>query len=166
VGPGSVAVLVGLIAVGAGTGATLAAFSDVTSNPSNTFSAAATFCASTGSQTVGATRDAWISQSSPAQNKGTDSALYVTSKSGNANERSLVYFSLPALPVGCSVTSATLRLYNESPVGGRSIQALRITAAWTENGVTWTNQPATTGTAAVSTYTEALLTLLNNPAEK
>jgi hypothetical protein len=73
------------------------------------------------------------------------------SKSGNAKERTLVYFALPALPAGCSVTSATLRLYNESPRGGRSIQALRITAAWTENAVTWTNQPTTTGAAAVST---------------
>jgi hypothetical protein len=44
-----------------------------------------------------------------------------------------------------------LRLYNEAPVAGRSIQALRITAAWTENGVTWSNQPATTGAAAAST---------------
>jgi hypothetical protein len=88
-------------------------------------------------------------QSSPSTNKGDDSALKVTSKSGNSNVRTLVGFSLPTdVPAGCAVQSATLRLHAGSAVDGRTLQVLRASAAWTEGGVTWSNQPSTTGTAA------------------
>jgi len=49
------------------------------------------------------------------------------------------------------VQSATLRLYAASWKNNRTLQALRINAAWTEGGVKWNNQPATTGTAATTT---------------
>ena len=55
------------------------------------------------------------------------------------------------MPSGCTLTGAQLRLYAASATTGRTLQALRINAAWTENGVTWTNQPATTGAAATTT---------------
>ena len=42
-------------------------------------------------------------------------------------------FTLPALPAGCAVTGATLRVYNGSPKSGRTIQALRVNASWTES---------------------------------
>jgi hypothetical protein len=71
----------------------------------------------------------------------------VVSKSGD-NARALFRFDLPAVPSACQVTGATLRLYAGSSTSGRTLQALRINAAWTEAGVTWGNQPATTGTAA------------------
>jgi hypothetical protein len=45
---------------------------------------------------------------------------------------------------------ATLRLYAGSYKEGRTIQALQLASAWTENGVTWANQPATTGAAATT----------------
>jgi hypothetical protein len=98
--------------------------------------------------TLSAHADAWIDQGSPSSNKGTDSILKVMSKSSN-NLRALVQFNLPALSQGCIIQSATLRLYAPSWKDGRTLQALQINAPWTENGVTWNNQPATTGTAAV-----------------
>jgi large repetitive protein len=147
-----VALIVGLM----GTNMTLAAFSDSAENSGNTFSAAASWgCATPGSQTVTATRDSYIQQGSSNENKGGDSNLFVESKSGSLNMRTLVGFTLPTLPSGCSVTSATLRLYNKGPTAGRTIQALQVSATWTEMGVTWNNQPATTGTAAVSTTVSA-----------
>jgi len=106
-------------------------------------------CSAPGTQTVATSKDSWISQGSPSQNKGTDSALYVMTKS-SSNERTLVGFSLPTLPSDCSVTGATLRLRNDAPSGTRTIQAYRIAATWAENTVTWTNQPATAGSAAES----------------
>jgi large repetitive protein len=33
-------------------------------------------------------------------------------------------------------------------LGGRTLQAWRVAAPWTEVGLTWSNQPLTTGTAA------------------
>jgi CSLREA domain-containing protein len=99
--------------------------------------------------TVGAAIDSWILQSSSGQNYGTDSVLKVDTKSG-ANARGLVRFNLPAAPAGCQVTSAKLRLYATSYKTGRTLQALLLGATWTEGGVKWSNQPATTG-AAVTT---------------
>jgi hypothetical protein len=100
--------------------------------------------------TYSSVADAWIDQSSPTANKGDDSSLKVMSKS-QANLRSLVRFNLPVeVPEGCVVESATLRLYAGSHRNGRTLQALRVASTWTENAVTWSNQPATTGVAATT----------------
>ncbi|MBP8293839.1 MAG: DNRLRE domain-containing protein, partial [Caldilineaceae bacterium] len=103
------------------------------------------------SVTVNAASDAWIDQSSPSSNKGTDSILKVQGKSSNNNLRGLVRFNLPALPAGCQVQTATLRLYAASYTSGRTLQALRLNGTWSENGVTWSNQPGATGAAATTT---------------
>jgi CSLREA domain-containing protein len=99
--------------------------------------------------TLNASADAWIDQGSGSSNKGTDSVLKVMSKRNTAN-RALVRFDLPAAPAGCVIESATLRLYASSSRNGRTLQALRVTGAWTESGVTWNNQPATTGAPATT----------------
>lgn len=103
-----------------------------------------------GSQTVTASADSWIDQAAPTTNKGADSVMKVTTKSPNLNTRAMVQYNLPSLPSGCSVTGATLRIYNKSPISGRTLEAYANGAAWTENGVTWNNQPATTGSASTA----------------
>ena len=112
-------------------------------------------CALPSSSTLAASADSWNDQGAPTTNKGTDSVLKVTTKSPNLNTRAILLFTLPTLPSGCSVTAATLRLYNSSPVSGRTLQALRNAVpsgppSWTEAGVNWNNAPATTGTAATA----------------
>ncbi|HEX7255365.1 MAG TPA: right-handed parallel beta-helix repeat-containing protein [Gaiellaceae bacterium] len=103
-------------------------------------------------QTMTAVADSWIDQSSSASNKGTDSILKVMSKSGNANLRALVRFNLPSIPSGCVLDAATLRVYAGSASSSqRTLQALRLNGSWTETGVTWGNQPATTGSAVTTT---------------
>jgi large repetitive protein len=97
--------------------------------------------------TLGAAADSWILQDSANQNYGTDSVLKVDTKS-NANARAVVRFALPAIPAGCQVTNARLRLYASSYKDGRTLQALRLLTSWTESALTWNNQPQTTGTAA------------------
>jgi large repetitive protein len=100
-------------------------------------------------QTVGASADSWIEQKSGSSNYGADSVLKVVSKS-NENTRALVRFPSPTVPSGCILQSATLRLYAGGHAAGRTIQALQLAANWTEGGVNWSNQPATTGTAATT----------------
>ncbi|PZF81772.1 right-handed parallel beta-helix repeat-containing protein [Jiangella anatolica] len=98
--------------------------------------------------TVPANADAWFEQASPSTNKGEDSVLKVLSKSSNQNVRAAVRFALPAPPSGCEVTGATLRVYSDSAVSGRTLQAQRAAAAWTETGITWASQPSVVGAAA------------------
>ncbi|HEX2505593.1 MAG TPA: DNRLRE domain-containing protein, partial [Gaiellaceae bacterium] len=94
---------------------------------------------------LNAVADAWIDENSPSTNKGTDSILKVQSKGPRDNFRALVRFPLPPVPPGCVVDRALLRLYAASMKPDRVLQALRLVASWAENGVTWSNQPQTTG---------------------
>jgi large repetitive protein len=104
----------------------------------------------TATVTLGAAADSWVLQSSATSNYGNDSVVKVDSKAA-ANARVLVRFALPAIPAGCRVVDAKLRLYASSYKTGRTLEALMLTAPWTEGGLTWNNQPAPTGTAATVT---------------
>jgi hypothetical protein len=101
-------------------------------------------------QMVTASADSWIDEASPNNNLGSDSVLKVTTKSPASNTRAVLQFNLPTVPPGCSVTGATLRFYNKAPIAGRTLEALANSAAWTENGATWANQPGTTGSASTA----------------
>jgi large repetitive protein len=74
----------------------------------------------------------------------------VKSQARSDNFRTLVRFNLPTVPNGCTLESATLRLYATSADNGRSVQAWRLAAPWAELQVTWANQPATAGNPAVT----------------
>jgi hypothetical protein len=100
--------------------------------------------------TLSANADSWIDSGSKSSNKGTDSILKVQAKTGS-NLRALVRFDLSSIPPGCTIESATLRLYAASWTNGRTLRALRITSNWTETGVTWSNQPSTTTSSAATT---------------
>jgi hypothetical protein len=142
---------VGLAAGAAGT--TFSAFSGSTSSAANTFAAAASFggCSSAGTVTASANIDSWVDQGSQGSNFGNDQILKVKREGSSKAMRALVRFNLPAIPQGCSVTGATLRLYAASAPSNRTLEARRINASWTEGGVRWNNQPGTTGTAATTT---------------
>jgi hypothetical protein len=139
-----------LAAIGAASGRTFSAFSGSTSNAANTFAAAASFGGCTASTvTAPANIDSWIDQSSSGSNFGSDQILKVKREGGKAM-RALVRFNLPPVPQGCSVTGATLRLYQASGPSNRTLEARRLSASWAENTVRWTNQPTPTGTAATT----------------
>lgn len=70
-----------------------------------------------------------------------------------------IQFDLSGIPANATITSATLALYvNPSSPEGKHVHIFntnssylsRITSSWTENGVTWANQPSTTSTNRVS----------------
>jgi CSLREA domain-containing protein len=103
----------------------------------------------TSTATLGAAADSWLLESSATSNYGSDSVLKVDSKSGG-NARALVRFSLPAIPAGCQVVDARLRLYAGSYKTGRTIDAYAVTTSWTESSVSWASQPAPVGPAAGS----------------
>jgi CSLREA domain-containing protein len=102
-----------------------------------------------GQVSVKADADGWVLQSSPQQNYGTDGVAKVDSKVF-ANARGLFRFALPRIPTGCDILDAKLRLYASSYKDGRTLQALRLASGWTEASVSWDNQPATSGPAAVT----------------
>jgi hypothetical protein len=111
-------------------------------------------CSAPGARTVGPVADAWIDQAAPTTNTN-DATLRVSSKSPNANRRTLVSYTLPPLPAGCTVTDARLRLRVATPASGRTIEAIRNAATFAETTVNWNTQPATTGPAAAATVPAA-----------
>lgn len=153
--PATLMVALVLAVAGATGGGTAAQFSAVTSNDGNTFSAAADFggggggCTATVQQVV-TDRDASVRQSTPSQNLGTSVLANVDGEAG-AVERTLLGFSLPAMPAGCVLSSAYLRLDVNIASGGRTFNVYRLGEAWSETEVTWSNQPATTGSPASGT---------------
>ncbi len=128
----------------------------------------------TGTVRVVSAADSWVNEGDPNKNNGAAGILKVTSKSPANDTRALMRFDLPALGAGCQVVSATLEAYAASASPDRTIQALRVSAPWTESAVTWNNQPATTGPAAtaasglgtrtwnVTTQVQAMYTGTNN----
>jgi large repetitive protein len=95
--------------------------------------------------TLLAAADAWVNQQSANTNYGSSNLLNVQSFNANRNARTLVRFDLSALPDGCEIESAELRLFAASATNGRSIQVLTLNDAWNESSVTWNNQPSAGG---------------------
>lgn len=138
----------------------LGAHSSVNSNGTTyqyiAFDNAAGGCSQPSSQTLISTTDAWVDEANPSANNGATTTLRVRSQTGSQNQRAFVNFSLPSLPSGCTVTNADFYMYASTPVAGRTLAVHRAATAWTENGVTWSNQPATAGTPATTTTTGAV----------
>lgn len=97
-----------------------------------------------------ANADSWIGQNAPTTTHGTETTLKVRSKA-NQNARTLVRFTLPAIPDGCQITDATMSLNAATAISGRTLRAYAVAAPWTETAVTWNNRPGTTGVAATAT---------------
>ncbi len=101
-------------------------------------------CPGTGSSTVIASADTYVLQDAPATNFSTQSEVLVRS-TANGNGRTFLTFALPALPAGCSVTSATLTMQTVTSKQGLTYQVVRTDSAVTPATVTWADQPTATG---------------------
>jgi hypothetical protein len=86
-------------------------------------------------------QDAYVDEGLPLQNFGGLPFLSVRSFL-NTNTRTFVRFNLPVLPEKAVLTKATLRLTPFSVPGPRVYEISRVTATWSESGITWANQPA------------------------
>lgn len=104
--------------------------------------------ACSGTATLTPVADAWIGEKKDKENHGTDQSIFVHSRTGGQNMRSLIRFDLSAIPAGCTVSRATLRLYATSADSSRVVDVYRVSGSWTETDVAWRNQPATVGAPA------------------
>lgn len=91
----------------------------------------------------GAVNDAYVYQAFPNANYGGAVVLY-TGSVNNYPHYSLLWFDLSAIPANAPLTQATLTLQMDEASGtagpsGRAINVHRITSAWSEAAVTWTN---------------------------
>jgi uncharacterized repeat protein (TIGR01451 family) len=91
--------------------------------------------------TAVANRDSHLRQDSSGSNFGTLSELEIRASSGD-NRRPVIGFSLPTIPAGEVITSATLQLYVTTGTAAGTVNIHRITDSWTEGGVTWSNTSA------------------------
>ena len=98
---------------------------------------------------IPADADSWIDEGSASGNFALDGVLKVQSKSGG-NSRALIRFPLPAMPQGCVLDSALLYVHAASALTGRTLGVLPVAGNWTEDTLTWNNQPATTGVASTA----------------
>ncbi len=79
-----------------------------------------------------------------------------------SNKRSFVKFDLSScsIPAAAAVQSATLSVFlSGAPTQNRTWNINRVTAAWTENVITWSNQPTSTASTSVVTGTTSNVTL-------
>lgn len=99
---------------------------------------------------VVADADTWVNEQQPTSTFGTRVSLSVNARTGR-RARTLLHFALPAVPPRCSLSSATLRVYNATATTTRTVAVVRADTTWSELGVTWDTQPAQTGTAVNAT---------------
>ena len=145
-----------------GVGGALAASLGVSSTTLTTSTGAASISATVCALSA-ADADSYVNEASAGSNFGTATNLDVRSSSAG-DRRTFVQFSLTgcSIPATALVTAASLKLFMfAAPTATRTYDAHRVSASWTETGITWTNQPAVaaTATASVATGTTSNVTL-------
>jgi hypothetical protein len=147
-----------------GSGVALAASLAITSSNLTTTTIVAGVPISTCTLTSSA--DSYVDQATLQQgsNFGGATSLQVESSQTvlATNKRSFVKFDLSScsIPAVAAVQSATLSVFlSTAPNQSRTWNINRVTAAWTEAGITWSNQPASTSSTSVTTGTTSNVTL-------
>lgn len=107
--------------------------------------------------------DTYADEFSLLSNFGNSTDLLVRSLAAN-DRRSYLRFDLAScsIPAAAEVETAVMSLYlSAAPSASRTYDAYRVTAAWTETGLTWSNQPSAsaTATSSVATGTTSGVTL-------
>lgn len=174
-----IAALVVALTVGLAQNTTTAAFTAGTGNTGDIVTASGNFCASQGVQAAATlAEDSPAYEANPTTFYGSYASIGAVSESGQ-NARSVLRFSLPAVPAHCAVAGAVLRLYATRSDAGASVVVYQVdtgSSGWTEAGISWNTLPATTGPAAsggspgtlgwqqwtVTTQTAALYTTVNS----
>lgn len=127
------------------------AFTAVSGSSGNTVGAATQFCSTPGPVSLTAVEDTWANEQNPTWTGGGDDYYNMVGSQSGADHRLFVRFSLPSVPAGCVLASATLRLYTDGPDAGRTLGVYRGDPAdplWTETTLSWNSQPEHIGTPA------------------
>jgi len=86
--------------------------------------------------------DASIFSSSPTTNTGSSTILSISNQTVNGLSYSFIYFSLPSLPTGSTITGAYLGLYCFQKIPSiMNIEIGPVLGAWSESLVNWNNKP-------------------------
>lgn len=104
--------------------------------------------------TLSATADSYVQQNSKNTNYGTSTSLILVGDQNKSKESIgyLLFQGINTIPAGATIQSATLRLYHYQMSGAAvAVNAYKISSAWTETGVTWSNQPSVIWTILSST---------------
>jgi hypothetical protein len=98
--------------------------------------------------TLSAQFDVYVSSNNPDSCYGRDVVLnvrsYIEGKK-QYNHRTYIQFNISVIPKNVSILSANLWLYKNpegANIGNRKIRAYRVTGAWDEYALNWTNQPS------------------------
>ena len=107
-------------------------------------------------ETFSPTDDAFVDETQKNTSLGTNQYLIVRRMSLiNARLHTLIRFDLNTIPAGSMINSAKLNLYywhwNDLNPTGRPLQVHRILTDWSEDTVTWNNQPGYDATLLDST---------------
>lgn len=96
---------------------------------------------STVNVTLAASADAYVDESQPQENYGSEGLLNVRSLRGD-NARTYVAFDLSSIPPGASILYAHLKLrVLVPPLSQSSYLCQRVMSSWGEGSVSWANQP-------------------------
>ncbi|MEQ8175485.1 MAG: DNRLRE domain-containing protein [Syntrophomonadaceae bacterium] len=91
------------------------------------------------------TDNVYISEYYPDQNYAGSSYLYCGQFSGSGDiYRSLLHFDLSSIPASCTINEAKLKLYifwNTTPAVSRHINVFSALGSFSQDTVTWANQP-------------------------
>jgi len=108
-----------------------------------------------GDDNISPIADSYVDQNDPNDNEGSNHDLKVRSKSGGDNRRAFIRFGF-LFPTGTTIVSAALKLFlDDAPSSSRTYALARSSSSWTESGIIWDNQPATSSpiTDSLSTGT-------------
>jgi hypothetical protein len=114
----------------------------------HTYQLGRTGCVDTGTQRIPVSADSYADQAN-ATPQGGNVDLKVRSDT-TKNKRTYLFFPVPSLGSGCSLTSASLRVYQNTAQSTRTIAVDRATGTWQESTLNWANQPGLAGTTATS----------------
>ncbi|MFF2157011.1 DNRLRE domain-containing protein [Paenibacillus chitinolyticus] len=91
-------------------------------------------------------QDAFVREGMPKLNYGSEQDMFIGHNAGlNERYRSLLRFDLTALPRLQKLTKVDLKIYSDYENEPESVVELyEVNGGWTENGVTWDNQPDST----------------------
>jgi hypothetical protein len=103
--------------------------------------------------TVTASKDSWIDSTSTTTNHGTDNTLRVS-----PTNTAVIGFTMPSIPSNETITSAVLKL-SVNTTDTHSVTVNKITAAWTETGVTWANISGSISGTAEASFTPSTATV-------
>lgn len=98
--------------------------------------------------------DTYVDQAKPALRYYGTKHLSISAQASNA-KYAYLQFALAALPAGAIVTSAVLEVKAYGAFAAATVKVSRVTAAWLQNKMTYTNRPAVTTSGQVTSAVPA-----------